>query len=495
MATDTTPKKPKVFRIKRFQIGLNVLVQILAVVFILGMLNYMAFNHYRRWDFSRDQKFALSDQTKRLLRSLDKPMKVIVFFNPVTDVYGDLQSLLKEYQYTARKKLEVETVDPYRNFTRARDLQAKYKFGANENVVILDYDGRTKFVNAPDMADYDQSGMMYGQPPRLKAFKGEQALTSGMLQVTENAQSKLYVLAGKGGPDLKGDDLATFKTYLERQNIKFDSIDLMNVDKVPEDAKAIFVLGARYDLSGRELQMLREFWDKKGRLFIALDPTAQTPKLAGFLTELGVTPQNDRIIRTVALGPVTGIMREVVGVFSEASEVTKRLKGVETMFMGQTQSVAIDQSAASKAGVNAAPLITAAEGFWGETNYENMQQTGVAFDPKEDHAAPLPVAVSVEKGGVADQRVRVDSSRIVVVGNAAFVTNDALTEANVDFALSSLNWLLSREELIGITPKEAKQFTLNLRDEQVRNIALMTVGAIPAVVALFGIASWVQRRR
>lgn len=492
----TTPQQPKVFRIKRFQIGLNVLVQILVVVFILGMVNYIAFNHYRRWDFSREQKYALADQTKRMLRGLDKKMTVVVFFNPVSEIYGDLQSLLKEFQYTARKKLEIETVDPYRNFTRARELQGKYKFGANENVVILDYDGRTKFVNEADMAEIDSSGMMYGQPPQLKAFKGEQALTSAMLEVTENQQSKLYLLGGKGGPELKGDELSAFKTYLERQNIKFDALSLMNVDKVPDDTKAVLILGPRYDLTDRELKLLRDFWNNKGRLFIALDPAAQTPKLTAFLGEFGVKPQDDRIMRTMTIAPgLTGVMRDVVGIFSETSAVTKRLKGVEAGFMGQTQSLAIDPAAAAKAGAKTDGLITAADGFWGETKYANIQQTGVIFEPNADHGPPLNVAVSVEKGALDDQRVKVDSSRMIVVGNAAFVTNDALTEANVDFTLSGLNWLLSREELIGIAPKEANKFTLNLREEQVRNIALVCIGGIPGLVAVFGFLSWMSRRR
>jgi len=45
-------------------------------------------------------------------------------------------------------------------------LQTKYKFGANENIVILDIDGKSKFVNAADMAEFempDQMSMMMGQ--------------------------------------------------------------------------------------------------------------------------------------------------------------------------------------------------------------------------------------------------------------------------------------------------------------------------------------------
>src|SRR5215210_2600792 len=184
MATELNePNAPKVFKIKRFTIGINVLVQFIIVIFILGMINYLAFNHYKRWDYSRDKKYALSDQTKRLVRSLKKPVKAVVFFSPTAfspdvQIYPDVENLLKEYQYASKKKVEVEFVNPARDFARARDLQAKYKFGRNENIVILDYDNRNKVVNASNMAEFDQGNVMYGQPPQLKAFKGEQAITS-----------------------------------------------------------------------------------------------------------------------------------------------------------------------------------------------------------------------------------------------------------------------------------------------------------------------------
>ena len=65
-----------------FAIGVNVLIQIVLVFFILAGINYIAFKHFKRWDFSRNQKYALSDQTKQLLRGLQKPLKIYVFFSP-----------------------------------------------------------------------------------------------------------------------------------------------------------------------------------------------------------------------------------------------------------------------------------------------------------------------------------------------------------------------------------------------------------------------------
>jgi len=40
------------------------------------MVNSIAFKHYARWDFSRDQKYALSDKTKRFLDTLKGKMRV-----------------------------------------------------------------------------------------------------------------------------------------------------------------------------------------------------------------------------------------------------------------------------------------------------------------------------------------------------------------------------------------------------------------------------------
>jgi ABC-type uncharacterized transport system involved in gliding motility auxiliary subunit len=502
MATDSpnSPGSPKpgpgkAPRIHRFAIGVNVLIQILLVAFILAGANYYAFKHFKRWDFSRDQKYALSDQTKQLLQSLAKPLKVYVFFSqdprlPGGDVLPDIQALLKEYQYAAKGNMDVEFIDPYKNLSRAKELMTQYKFG-NENVVIVDYQGHSKLVNAADMAEYDDSGEMTGQPPKLRAFKGEQALTSAILEVSEEKQNKIYLIGGKGGPDLAGNDLSTLKAYLERQNLKPDTITLMNVDKIPGDAKVLMLIGAKYDLTDRELKLLRDYWDKQGRIFIALDPSGATPKLAAFLREAGITPQDDRVLRTMALGPMTGIMRDVSGLFSDSSPVTSRLKGVDTMFMGQTQSLALAQTPL----VHTDTLVTAADGYWGETKYQDMESTGVSYDPKEDISAPLTLAASAEKGALPDASVNVDTSRMVVTGNSDFLADAALTEANVDFVLAGLNWLLNRKELIGIAPKAEEQFSLNLTDQQLGRIELLVMVVIPVSVGMLGGLMWVKRRR
>jgi len=161
------------------------------------------------------------------------------------------------------------------------------------------------------------------------------------------------------------------------------------------------------------------------------------------------------------------------------------------MFMGQTQSLQILPPMLA----HAEPLVTAGEGYWGETKYQDMERTGVSYDPKEDISAPLTIAASAEKGALPDESVKVDTSRMIVVGNTTFLTNEALTEANVDFVLAGLNWLLNREELIGIAPKEEQQFSLNLTGDQMQRIELLVMLVMPLGVAMLGGLMWAQRRR
>src|SRR5438046_4767373 len=182
MAEETRqPQKLSRKKIRRVQIGFNVLAQIVLILFLAVMVNSIAFKHYARWDFSRDQKYALSDKTKRFLKTIKGKMRIVVFFSPSTPITADVQNLLTEYHYAAKGKIDIEHIDPERNLSRAKELFDKYKVVRDESLLVIDYQSRNKTVKASEMADIDQSGMAFGEGPRVSAFKGEQAITSAMM--------------------------------------------------------------------------------------------------------------------------------------------------------------------------------------------------------------------------------------------------------------------------------------------------------------------------
>ena len=499
MADETKqPRARSGKRIRRIRIGFNVLAQIILILFLAVMVNSIAFKHYARWDFSRDQKYELSDKTKRFLKAIKGKMRITIFFSPNTPITMDVQNLLMEYQYAGKGKIDVEHVDPERNLSRAKELFDKYKVVTDESLLVLDYEGRNKTVKASEMADVDQSGMALGEGPRVTAFKGEQAITSAMMDLVEGKKNALgYVLGHKEPPLSEGSTITVLKTFIENENIKFQELNLFDVDAIPKDLKAIMIIGPQYDFSDREMKLLRDFWDKQGRILLLLDPSAKTPRLDGFLNELGVKANDDRLMAFLRTGiQELALTRDVQAHFLGDSPITKRLAGANALFFGGTSSLTLAPDRGHGANIRLQPLVQAEKGYFAETDYNTEDQVKLQADAKRNSNTPLTIGAAIEKGGSADERVQVNSSRLVVVSNATFVQDNAVTQDQqaLDFVSGSVNWLLSREQLIGIAPKISKPLTFTLNEDALRNLRWIVLIFMPLIPALIGTVIWWQRR-
>ena len=496
MAEET--KQPTRKKIRRLQIGLNVLVQVVLVLFLAAMVNSIAFKHYRRWDFSRDKKYALSDKTKRFLNTIKGKVRITVFFSPNTPITVDVQNLLTEFQYAAKGKIDIENIDPERNLSRAKEVVDKYKVVSDESLLVIDYAGRNKTVKASEMADVDQSGMAYGEGPRVTAFKGEQAITSAMMDLVEGKKNTLGYVLGHKEPPLAGNTpISVLKTFIENENVKFQELNLFDVGAIPSELKTIVIAGPQYDFSDREMKLLRDFWEKQGRILLLLDPAAKTPKLNAFLNELGVKANDDRLMVFLRTGiQEVALTRDVQAHFLGGSPITKRLAEVRALFFGGTSSLTLEPERVRAANIRLEPLIQAEKGYFAEKDYNSNDQAKLQADAKRSPGTPLTIGVSIEKGGSADERVQVNSARMVVVSNATFLQDNALTQDQqaLDFISGSVNWLLSREQLIGIAPKVPKTLTFSLNEDALRNLRWIILVLLPLVPAVIGGAVWWRRR-
>src|SRR5438876_2789315 len=364
-------------KIGRIRIGLNVIVQIALILFLAAMVNSFSFRHYARWDFSRDQKYTLSDKTKRFLDTLKGKMHITVFFSPNTPITADVENLLTEYQYAGKGKIDLEHIDPERNLSRAKELFDKYKVVTDESLLVLDYEGRNKTVKASEMADIDQSGMAIGEGPRVAAFKGEQAITSAMIDLVEGKKKTLGYVTGHKEPALSEatSPITVLKTFIENENIKFQELNLLDLDAIPSDVNAVMIVGPQYDFSDREMKLLRDFWDKQGRILLLLDPAAKTPKLRGFLNELGVKVNGDRLMVFLrAVIEELALTRDVRARFLGDSPVTKRLSDVRALFFGGTSSLTLEPDRVRTANIRLEPLIEAEKGYFAEKDYNTDNQ-------------------------------------------------------------------------------------------------------------------------
>ena len=491
--------------IKRLRIGLNVFAQIAIVAAIVLMINSIGFNRYNRWDISRYNKYALSELTKRFLKSLKKEVKIYVFFSPSSrsagaELYGDVHNLLKEYEAAGRRKIQVETIDPYRNLTRARELQVKYNFGSEENLLILDYQDRKKILRVAEMAEYGPPGM-FGDLPQIKAFNGEQLITSALIQLVEGAGARIGYVTGQGEPDIQKEERpARFADYIQRQNIKLEPLILANLEKIPTEYAAIILAGPKYDLGERDLTLLRNYWNEQGRMLILLDPKVKTPKLDQFLSEFGVRADQDLIVSQFKTGiEEQSVTLDVYAQFLPETQFLRPLSQVTGFFPGGTRSLSVDDSKTTQNGLTVTKMLTpAVTSYWGDKddvfNAPNMPTyvQGVDLPP------PLHFGFALEKGSIRDTRVQLrSSSRMIIAGNADFLRDEALSQSapDVDFILLSINWLADRDQLLAIAPKAPGTFMLNLSNAQMNQIVLLTVAGVPLFMALLGCAIWIVRRR
>lgn len=484
-------------------------LQVAAAVTVAACLILWSSGHYQRRDFSRSRSFELSGQSKEMMWFLKSPVRITVCFSPSStatgsELYGDILALLREFQFYAHhyRDLTVEKLDPLRDPARAREFQAAHRFSGEENVLVIEYNGRSAVIPVPEMGEYDTAPTQYGEQPRLIAFRGEQVLDSVLLGLVEpESARKVYFLQGHGEglPGLPPHQLAG--QNLKRQNMTVLPLNLSVTPEVPKDASVLVILGALFDPSPGELSALRGYWKRGGNLLVLLDPTGDTPGLDAFLGEEGILPRNDRVLRLVNLGTATGILRDVTGEFYGGSEITSRLVGLNVLLPGNTRSLAInDQLKACGRTTDlppdsTRPLIRAVHGFRGCSHFANAEGKGISFDPDKDLFFPVLLAAMTDLGGVHDDRLSLGASRMVVTGNSEFLKDKFLSGTALDFFSSSLNTLAGRTRMAGTTPKTKEFFTLNLDDQQLRFLLLWSMIAIPlAALIPAGIVLWRRRR-
>lgn len=504
---------------------MRLFLQITLALLLVISLNELASRHYLRKDFSRSHRFSLSEQGSVLFSRIQRPAHMIIYFSPNSSMKGselfeDVEALMEEYQIKGRENLIVEYLDPIRNLNRARELQQRYHFNPNENVIVIDYMDHTKIIPFEELGEYDCSKSSSEEAPRLVSFRGEQIINAALIELSQIPLKKIYFLQGHGEKIPATPPLEIIGRYLQNQHIEVQLLNLaVTHQQIPEDAALIVILGASYDLSQEEAEILKIYWQQRaGRLFILLDPTATTPHLFEVTQAAGITPRRDRLLPSYPSGNAASTSHEVIGMFSPGCELTKQFLNLNIVFAGPTESLDITSqeplettlplTSASKqefqtrlpSSLIASPklqrrsLIEATPGFWGCNLQEHQTDKEPSFIEGKDFSAPLVIAAIADLGALHDDRVAVSAARMIVVGNSDFIQDKSIGAIDLDFFSSSLNGLIDRVQLTGNTAKMQTYFTLNLHEEQMHQIILWTMLLIPLLGALVGLTFFWKRR-
>jgi ABC-type uncharacterized transport system involved in gliding motility auxiliary subunit len=237
-----------------------------------------------------------------------------------------------------------------------------------------------------------------------------------------------------------------------------------------------------------EKAALKTYLDKGGRALILLDPVlavqATSSGLEEFLKPYGVQVNNDIVIDPSRALPFFSLAAVYANDF-RSHPVVNGMQGLAVL-LPVARSVA---SVTSTEATSTVLLTTSAEG-WGETDLGSIRGGRPVAKDAKDTPGPVPLGVAVESSKDKDKGLR-----MVVFGNSAFASNGQIVNAgNANLALNSINWLVKREEALGIAAREPEQVQLFLAASQLRNVLLISLLGLPAFAIALGVAVWWRRR-
>lgn len=436
---------------------------IAAVLGAVVGLNALAGSRPVRWDLTAEKRFTLSDQTVKVLKGLDRPVKLIAVIHRNTDSGDLLENLVREYRRRSGR-VSFQIVD----FARAQSVARGYGVDT-PNTIVVESDGKRRQVEGFNLFSTTLDGVQ---------FKGEQALTRAILEVTGRAGRRVYFLEGHGEPSLDG-ELARLRSLAEGEGYALAPLNLATSGRVPADAAAVVVLGPQQDLDPREAQALVDYRQKGGRLFLLVDPMPgrALPELGRVAEEAGVRMADD-----LAIDPVRGFFGDATAPVPEAlfHTITDPLiqKRLNVVLPGSRSLADL-----KKKGLAVSVLLQTSSDAWGE---RNPLASPIRRDAGEA-TGPLALAVAVTAG---------DKPAAVIVGNSTMVRGNALTvRGNVDFFLNSLGWLVGQEELISIRPKELSAPRAEITGPEASRIFYGTTLGMPVALVALGGYVWHRRRR
>jgi ABC-2 type transport system permease protein len=484
-------------------------LQVALVALAAVHVAWLGMRHAERGDWTGGRVYSLGDRARSILEGLSKPVTVVALV-PTTIGGGRPNPLAQELREVlsrmeaAGPNLRVRFIDPDRDRQEAEQLVAEFGLGGRDladGVVLVragkGADLRKTHLLPADLVTYATGADVQATGPRVKEFRGEEALVSAFVSVTDPTETTVCVTEGHGEPAL--DNLEPFAGYahlgdlLRRASLKVEPADLDAADGL-SGCDVVLVGGPSGALPSAHVSALRRFAEGGGDLLV-LAGAVVLPGAEGLahhgLEELtrgyGIA-FGDRVV--LDPHPMAGGAPLLSFTLVEGwgdHEAVRSLVGRPVSFVVVRELELVDAPDAQPPAI----LFAAGESAWAEADITAIR-TGdaVALDEGSDRSGPIPIAVAGQRGG----------SRVVVIGSDQFALNayfreDVVYDHGRDLVLNAIGWLAERETLLGIRPRTREHVKLVLRDEQLSRMTTVCLVGLPAFAIALGLLVLWRRRR
>ena len=426
-----------------------------------------------RQDISAAQLYSVTSNTKVVVNGLTDDVTIywIVQSGEEDEV---IQNLLEKYDSLSdRISVEKRNPDVYPTFAQ----QYTDENVAN-NSLVVECGDKSRYIPFDDI--YLGEVNAYTGLYSATDFDGEGAITSAIDYVTSDEYPQVYLLEGHGEGELP-EELAG---RIEKENLETQTLSLLNVDAIPEDADCISIYAPQSDLSAEEAEMLSDYVAGGGKLLVCAGAVegGLLENLYGLLAGYGVTAQEGLVVDTdrahYALAPYL-LMPDL-----NSSSATDPL--IESNYY-TVLPLAVGLTVGEDTGTGTVTqLLTTSEQSYSKAAGYDLE----TYDWEEgDTEGPFAVAVSVEDSG---------GGQIYWFSSDQLLTDEynALSSgANQDLAMNALSDLIGEREAMSIRSRSLSYNYLTINAATASLLQVLMVGVFPLAFLGIGIFVVLRRRR
>jgi len=536
---------PRIFvGYQRSRSFLNVVTMILLGGALLVLVNYLFARHNLwRWDLTSEQVNSLTDESLRLVRSLERDVRLvgIVPRRANHDLEAEQIQTLFEHYGAASSHVLVERLDPL----QVSPLELNHRLAELElsRRTYEDYLGVVVQVGARTEEGFTSTGSKhipltslwkdrFSPRQKLTTFLGEQLVSSAIMELLEGERPKLYFLEGHDEIALTESDqrkgLITLMQLLNQKNFAVEPLNLIEREErdVPDDASLLVVVGPQRALTQEEIAAITVYLEKGGDALFLLEPVLEVDREHTEFFETGLEDLLEKRYGIRAMNSlVLTMVQDQTGQLIPQSALAlyqfdDRHPAVAPL--GERKARVIMESVRplqpvpnmGKDGLELTSIVkTSAE--WGRRCFSTTRLHEVTTRqpiPTGAEQGPFEIVMTAEKrlddghpeegpddghGHGALQEYTGPATRIVVFGDRGWITNQYLAQgsySNLELFLNTVNWAIQREHRVVGRAHRPKSYRLEMTPRELTFYKRAVILGMPLMAIALGIFTWILRR-
>ncbi|MDE6995336.1 MAG: GldG family protein, partial [Lachnospiraceae bacterium] len=424
-----------------------------------------------KYDISASKLYSITSNTKVVVNALEQDVTIywVVQSGQEDEV---IENLLGKYDSLSDHiQVVKKNPDVYPTFAEQYTDET-----VMNNSLIVECGERSRFIGYDDI--YVQEADIYSYSYNT-SFDGEGAITSAIDYVVSEELPQAYILEGHGEADLP----ASFQEQIEKENIETNTLSLLTVDAIPEDADCVMIYAPESDISQEEKDLLADYAADGGKLFVVAGPVQDgvLENLYDLLVDYGVEANEGIVVEGDRehysfQGPAV-LLPDMSSDTITDSLIEENYFPIMPISLGLTVTENTGSGTVTE-------LLTTSY-----TSYSKLAGYSMTDYEKEDGDidGPFALAVSIDTAG---------EGKIVWFTSSYFLDdmyNATSSGANANLGMNALSSLIGETEAMAIRSKSLNYNYLTISESAASLLKVSMIGVFPLLY--LGIGIWVVLRR